>query len=317
MNRIKGVRRKLSQEIGFLIPSVHIRDNLDLTPNSYRISINGVSVALAEIFPDRELAINPGQVFGQLQGTPTKDPTFGLDAVWIDPDQKDHAQTLGYTVVDASTVVATHLSEILQSHANELLGHEETQQLLDMLGRSAPKLVEDLVPKALSLSVVTKILQNLLTEHVPIRDFRTIAETLAEQSQRTQDPAALTAAVRVALSRGIVQQLIGASEEIPVAVLDPTLEQLLQRTLQASEEGQAGFEPGLAERLQNALSETSAAMEAQGQESVLLVAAPIRPWMARFAKHAAPGMHILSYNEVPDNRQIKVVTTIGNAATGE
>jgi flagellar biosynthesis protein FlhA len=317
MNRIKGVRRKLSQEIGFLIPSVHIRDNLDLTPNSYRISINGVSVAMAEIFPDRELAINPGQVFGQLQGTPTKDPTFGLDAVWIDPGQKDHAQTLGYTVVDASTVVATHLSEILQSHANELLGHEETQQLLDMLGRSAPKLVEDLVPKALSLSVVTKILQNLLTEHVPIRDFRTIAETLAEQSQRTQDPAALTAAVRVALSRGIVQQLIGTSEEIPVAVLDPTLEQLLQRTLQASEEGQAGFEPGLAERLQNALSETSAAMEAQGQESVLLVAAPIRPWMARFAKHAAPGMHILSYNEVPDNRQIKVITTIGNTSTGE
>ncbi|MBW9266039.1 MAG: flagellar biosynthesis protein FlhA [Candidatus Thiodiazotropha sp. (ex. Lucinisca nassula)] len=317
MNRIKGVRRKLSQEIGFLIPSVHIRDNLDLNPNSYRISINGVSVALADIFPDRELAINPGQVFGELQGTVTKDPTFGLDAVWIDPDQKDHAQTLGYTVVDASTVVATHLSEILQSHANEMMGHEETQQLLDMLGRTAPKLVEDLVPKALSLSVVTKILQNLLTEHVPIRDFRTIAETLAEQSQRTQDPAALTASVRVALSRGIVQQLIGSSEEIPVAVLDPSLEQLLQRTLQASEEGQAGFEPGLAERLQNALSETSAAMEATGQEGVLLVAAPIRPWMARFAKHAAPGMHILSYNEIPDNRQIKVVTTIGNTANGD
>ncbi|MEW8262465.1 MAG: flagellar biosynthesis protein FlhA, partial [Candidatus Thiodiazotropha taylori] len=192
MNRIKGVRRKLSQELGFLIPSVHIRDNLDLSPNSYRISLNGVVVAEVEIFPDRELAINPGQVFGQLQGTPTKDPTFGLDAVWIDPEQKDHAQTLGYTVVDASTVVATHLSEILQSQANELLGHEETQQLLDMLARHTPKLVEDLVPKTLSLSVVTKILQNLLSEHVPIRDFRTIAETLAEQSTRTQDPGALT-----------------------------------------------------------------------------------------------------------------------------
>ncbi|MEW8626167.1 MAG: flagellar biosynthesis protein FlhA, partial [Candidatus Thiodiazotropha sp.] len=250
MNRIKGVRRKLSQELGFLIPSVHIRDNLDLSPNSYRISLNGVVVAEVEIFPDRELAINPGQVFGQLQGTPTKDPTFGLDAVWIDPEQKDHAQTLGYTVVDASTVVATHLSEILQSQANELLGHEETQQLLDMLARHTPKLVEDLVPKTLSLSVVTKILQNLLSEHVPIRDFRTIAETLAEQSTRTQDPGALTAAVRVALSRGIVQKLIGTTDEIPVAVLEPGLEQLLQRTLQASEEGQAGFEPGLAERLQ-------------------------------------------------------------------
>ncbi|MES9917562.1 MAG: flagellar biosynthesis protein FlhA, partial [Candidatus Thiodiazotropha sp. 4PDIV1] len=234
MNRIKGVRRKLSQELGFLIPSVHIRDNLDLSPNNYRISINGVVVAEVEIYPDRELAINPGQVFGQLPGTPTKDPTFGLDAVWIDPEQKDHAQTLGYTVVDASTVVATHLSEILQSQANELLGHEETQQLLDLLARNAPKLVEDLVPKTLSLSVVTKILQNLLSEHVPIRDFRTIAETLAEQSTRSQDPNVLTASVRVALSRGIVQKLIGTTDEIPVAVLDPGLEQLLQRTLQAS-----------------------------------------------------------------------------------
>ncbi|MES9834136.1 MAG: flagellar biosynthesis protein FlhA [Candidatus Thiodiazotropha sp. DIVDIV] len=312
MNRIKGVRRKLSQELGFLIPSVHIRDNLDLSPNNYRISINGVVVAEVEIYPDRELAINPGQVFGQLPGTPTKDPTFGLDAVWIDPEQKDHAQTLGYTVVDASTVVATHLSEILQSQANELLGHEETQQLLDLLARNAPKLVEDLVPKTLSLSVVTKILQNLLSEHVPIRDFRTIAETLAEQSTRSQDPNVLTASVRVALSRGIVQKLIGTTDEIPVAVLDPGLEQLLQRTLQASEDGQAGFEPGLAERLQNALAETQASMESQGQQSVLLVAAPIRSWMARFAKHTAPGMHILSYNEVPDNRQIKVISTIGN-----
>ncbi|MEJ2404898.1 MAG: flagellar biosynthesis protein FlhA [Candidatus Thiodiazotropha sp.] len=311
MNRIKGVRRKLSQELGFLVPSVHIRDNLDLSPNTYRISLNGVAAAEAEIYPDRELAINPGQVFGELPGTPTKDPTFGLDAVWIDPEQKDHAQTLGYTVVDASTVVATHLSEILQSQANELLGHEETQQLLDLLTRSAPKLVEDLVPKSLSLSVVTRILQNLLAEHVPIRDFRTIAETLAEQSNRTQDPGALTAAVRVALSRGIVQQLIGTSGDIPVAVLDPALEQLLQRTLQALEEGQAGFEPGLAERLQTALAQTHEAMEARGQQSVLLVAAPIRSWMARFAKHAAPGMNILSYNEVPDNRQIKVVSTIG------
>jgi flagellar biosynthesis protein FlhA len=313
MNRIKGVRRKLSQELGFLIPSVHIRDNLDLTPNSYRISINGVVMAQAEIFPDRELAINPGQVFGDLQGIATKDPTFGLEAVWIDPDQKDHAQTLGYTVVDASTVVATHLSEILQNQSSELLGHEEAQQLFDMLAKSAPKLVEDLIPGTLPMSVVVKILQNLLAEHVPIRDIRRIAETLAEQAPRSQDPGVLTAATRVALSRGIVQQLTGTTQEIPVAVLDATLEQILQRTMQASNEGQAGFEPGLAERLQNALAESLAAMEAQGYEGILLVAAPIRPWMARFAKHAAPGMHVLSYNEIPDNRQIKVVSTIGNA----
>ncbi len=312
MNRIKGVRRKLSQELGFLVPSVHIRDNLDLSPNSYRISINGVAMAQSDIYPDRELAINPGQVFGQLQGLATKDPTFGLDAVWIDPEQKDQAQTLGYTVVDASTVVATHLSEILQNQASELLGHEEAQQLLDMLARSAPKLVEDLVPATLPMSAVVKILQNLLAEHVPIRDIRRIAETLAAQAPRSQDPGVLTAAVRVALSRGIVQQLTGTTEEIPVAVLDPNLEQILQRTMQSSEEGQAGFEPGLAERLQTALAETQSAMEAQGYEGILLVAAPIRPWMARFAKHAAPGLHVLSYNEVPDNRKIKVVSTIGN-----
>jgi flagellar biosynthesis protein FlhA len=312
MNRIKGVRRKLSQELGFLVPSVHIRDNLDLTPNSYRISINGVAMAEAEILPDKELAINPGQVFGDLPGLATKDPTFGLDAVWIEPEQKDQAQTLGYTVVDASTVVATHLSEILQGQASELLGHEEVQQLLDMLAKTAPKLVEDLVPGTLPMSSLVKILQNLLSEHVPIRDIRRIAETLAEQAPRSQDPGVLTAGVRVALSRGIVQQLTGTTEEIPVAVLDANLEQILQRTMQSSEEGQAGFEPGLAERLQSALGETQAAMEAQGFEGILLVAAPIRPWMARFAKHAAPGLHVLSYNEVPDNRQIKVVSTIGN-----
>jgi flagellar biosynthesis protein FlhA len=315
MNRIKGVRRKLSQEMGFLVPSVHIRDNLDLTPNAYRITINGVEAAEAEIFPDRELAINPGQVFGELQGTPTKDPTFGLDAVWIDPEQKDHAQTLGFTVVDASTVVATHLSEIMHNHAHEFLGHEETQKLFDSLGKTAPKLVEDLMPKMLPLSVVTKILQTLLEEHVPIRDIRTIAETLAENAPRSQDPGVLSAAVRVALSRGIVQQLVGPKEEIPVSVLDPGLEQLLHQTLQASSDGHAGFEPGLAERLQQALAETVAAMEAEGRESLLLVAAPIRPWMARFAKHAAPGMHILSYDEIPDNRQIRVISTIGKATS--
>ncbi|MBL3600308.1 MAG: flagellar biosynthesis protein FlhA [gamma proteobacterium endosymbiont of Lamellibrachia anaximandri] len=312
MNRIKGVRRKLSQELGFLIPSVHIRDNLDLSPNAYRITVNGVTAAEAEIFPDRDLAINPGRVFGELQGTPTKDPTFGLDAVWIEHEQRDHAQTLGFTVVDASTVVATHLSEILSNQSHELLGHEEAQQLLDSLSRTAPKLVEDLIPKSISLSAFLKILQNLLAEHIAIRDIRTIAETLADHAVRSQDPGVLTAAVRVALSRGIVQQLIGSTQEIPVAVLDPQLEQILQQTLQASEEGQAGFEPGLAERLQQALAETAANMETAGQESVLLVAAPIRPWMARFAKHAAPGMHILSYNEIPDNRQIKVISTIGN-----
>jgi flagellar biosynthesis protein FlhA len=311
MNRIKGVRKKLSQEFGFLVQAVHIRDNLDLSPTGYRIMLHGVVIGEAEIHPDRDMAINPGQVFGTLQGIPTRDPAFGLDAVWIDPNQRDHAQTLGYTVVDSSTVVATHLSEILQSHAHELLGHEEVQQLLDALARSAPKLVEDLVPKTLTLGQVLKVLQNLLSENVPIRDIRSIAETLAEYAPKSQDIGTLTSAVRIALSRSIVQQLVGPVEEIPVIVLDPNLEQILQQSMQPSDHGGMGFEPGLAEQMQKALVETASQQEMAGQESILLVAAPLRSWMARFVKHSAPGMHVLSYNEVPDNRQIKVVATVG------
>jgi flagellar biosynthesis protein FlhA len=311
MERIKGVRKKLSQELGFLIQPVHIRDNLDLSPNSYRITLHGATIAEAEIRTDRELAINPGRVFGTLQGVETKDPAFGLDAVWIEPDQRDHAQSLGYTVVDASTVVATHLSEILQTHSHELIGHEEVQQLLDVLAKSASKLVEDLVPKTMPLGQLLRILQNLLMESVPIRDIRTIAETLAEHAVLSQDTGVLTAAVRVALSRTIVQQLVGPTEEIPVVVLDPGLEQILQQALMSSEDGGAGFEPGLAEQMQKALVETAQQREMLGESAILLVAAPIRPWIARFVKHSVPGMQVLSYNEIPDNRQIKVVATVG------
>ena len=310
--------RNYPKSLDFLIQPVHIRDNLDLSPNAYRISLHGVAIGEAEIHPDRDLAINPGQVFGTLHGIEGKDPSFGLDAVWIEPSQRDHAQTLGYTVVDVSTVVATHLSEILQGHAHELLGHEEVQQLLDALARSAPKLVEDLVPKTMSLGQVLKVLQNLLLENIPIRDIRTIAETLAEHAPQSQDAGVLTAMTRVALSRTIVQQLVGPTEEISVAVLDPTLEQILQKTLQASEEEVAGFEPGLAERLQQALTLIPRShQEMAGQESILLVAASIRPWMAKFVKQSALSMKVLSYNEVPDNRQIKVVATIGKASEEE
>jgi len=315
MDRIKGVRKKLSQELGFLIQPVHIRDNLDLAPNSYRITLHGVTIGEAEIKIDRDLAINPGRVFGTLQGDETKDPAFGLDAVWIEPGQRDHAQTMGYTVVDSSTVVATHLSEILQTHSHELLGHEEVQQMLDSLAKSAPKLVEDLVPKTISLGLALKVLQNLLMESVPVRDIRTIAETLAEFAPLSQDAGVLTAQVRVALSRSIVQQLIGPKEEIPVVVLDPGLEQILQQTLQGSEEEGAGFEPGLAGQMQQALVETASQREMVGEESILLVAAPIRPWMARFARHSVPGMQVLSYDEIPDNRQIKVVATVGKSGS--
>ncbi len=315
MNRIKGVRKKLSQELGFLIQPVHIRDNLDLAPSAYRISLNGVPVGEAEVYPERELAINPGKVFGELQGTPTTDPAFGLEAVWIDPGQRDHAQTLGYTVVDASTVVATHMSELLQKHAAELLGHEEVQQLLDNLAQSAPKLVEDLVPKLLPLSTVLRVLQNLLSEGVSIRDIRTIAETLAEHAPASQDAVTLTAAVRVALSRAIVQQVVGSAHEIPVIVLEPGLERLLQQALSSAGDDAAGIEPGLLEQIQVALADAARQQEMSGQEAILLVAAGLRPWMARFARQSVPGVHVFSYNEIPDNRQIKVVNTIGRQST--
>jgi flagellar biosynthesis protein FlhA len=315
MNRIKGVRKELSQKLGFLVQSVHIRDNLDLAPNAYRITLNGVPVGEAEVMVDRDLAINPGKVFGELRGTPTRDPSFGLDAVWIDVGQRDQAQTMGYTVVDASVVVATHMRELLQSHAHELLGHDEVQQLLDNLAQVAPKLVEDLVPKLLPLAVVLRVLQNLLQEGVPIRDMRTIAETLAEQATKSQDAGTLTASVRVALSRSIVQQVTGSIGEIPVVVLEPGLERLLQQTLVNAGEDGAGVEPGMLEQLQNAMQQTVRQQEVSGQDSVLLVAAAIRPWMAKFARHSVPGMRVLSYNEIPDNRQIKVISTIGRNST--
>ncbi|HDJ86361.1 MAG TPA: flagellar biosynthesis protein FlhA, partial [Chromatiales bacterium] len=255
MARIKGVRKKLSQELGFLVQPVHIRDDLDLAPNTYRVSLLGVPVGESEVFPDRELAINPGQVFGTLQGVTVKDPAFGLEAVWIEPGQRDEAQAMGYTVVDAGTVIATHLSQVIQDHAHELLGHEEIQQLLDLLARSQPKLVENLVPKTLPLGVMLKVLQNLLAERIPIRDMRTIAETLAAHAPQSQDPGVLTAAVRTALGRLIVQHINGMSSELPVITLDPALEQILHQSLQSSGEGGGGMEPGLAERLHGSLSQ--------------------------------------------------------------
>ena len=311
MDRIKGVRKKLSQELGFLVQPVHIRDNLELAPNAYRIMLMGVPVGESEIYPDRDLAINPGRVFGTVQGVEVQDPAFGLEAVWIQPSERDNAQTLGYTVVDASTVVATHLSELLQGHAHELIGHEEVQQLLDVLSRSAPKLVEDLVPGTLSIGVVLKVLQNLLEERIPIRDVRTIAETLAETGSRSQDPGALTAAARVALGRSIVQHINGMGPEVQVITLDPSLEQILLTSIQGVLEGGAGIEPGLAERMHQSLAESARRQEAAGQASVLLVTPAIRPWLAKLVRHSVPGLQVLAYNEIPDNKQIKVVANIG------
>lgn len=315
LGRIKGVRKKLSQEMGFLIPSVHIRDNLDLNPTGYRISLMGVAMAEADVYPDRELAINPGQVFGALEGIKTKDPAFGLDAIWITASLKEQAQTLGYTVVDPSTVVATHLNQILQQHTYELIGHEDVQKLLDMLAKSSPKLVEELVPNTLSINVLLKVLQNLLRERVPIRDMRSIAEALAGQSSKSQDPVALTSLARVALSRQIVQNLVGNAPSLPVITLEPALEQLLLNSVQqaqkAGADDSAFIEPGLADRLQQSLVSAAQKQEMLGKPLVLLVAAPLRMMLARFVRHSVPDMRVLAYTEVPDNKQISVDASVG------
>jgi flagellar biosynthesis protein FlhA len=311
MARIKSVRRKLSQELGFLVPSVHIRDNLDLAPHGYRISLMGVPMGEAEIHTERMLAIDPGRVHGTINGIATRDPAFGLDAVWIEPGMREHAQTLGYTVVDPATVIATHLSHILQNHAHELIGHQDVQQLLDRLAQQTPKLVEDLVPKRLSLGAVVKVLQNLLAERVPIRNFRGIVESLAEHAGQSQDPGVLAAAVRVTLGRQIVQEIAGLGTEVPVITLAPELEQILLQSLQGGGPAGAAVEPGLADRLQQSVADAARRQEAAGEPAVLLVSPALRPWLSRFTRHVAQNLHVLAYNEVPDNRRVKLVTALG------
>ncbi|UVL85534.1 flagellar biosynthesis protein FlhA [Pseudomonas sp. B21-028] len=312
--RIKGVRKKLSQDLGFLMPTVHIRDNLDLAPSAYRLTLMGVILAEAEIYPDRELAINPGQVYGSLNGITAKDPAFGLEAVWIEISQRAQAQSLGYTVVDASTVVATHLNQILYKHSSELIGHEEVQQLLQVLAKGSPKLAEELVPGVVSLSQLLKILQALLAEQVPVRDIRSIAEAIANNASKSQDTAAMVAAVRVGVSRAIVQSIVGTESELPVITLEPRLEQILLNSLQkagqGSEEGVL-LEPSMAEKLQRSLIEAAQRQEMQGQPVILLVAGPIRAMLSRFGRLAVPGLHVLAYQEIPDNKQVTIVATVG------
>jgi flagellar biosynthesis protein FlhA len=308
LTRLKGVRRKLTQDLGFLIPAVHVCDNLALAPGHYRILLHGVPVATGELHPDRELALDPGRVFGPLDGIPGKDPAFGLDAVWIQPVQRAHAESLGYTVVDAATVVATHLSHLVRERAAELLGHEEVQQLLASVGKVTPRLVEDLTPKLLPLSVVVRVLQSLLAERVPVRQMRQIVEALLEHGAHTQDPSVLTAAVRTSLGRFIVQELNGMADELPVFTLAPALE----RVLQDSVSGQAGaLEPGLAERLHQNLSECVTRQESRGEPAVLLVPGGIRASIARLVRHSVPQLAVLAYGEVPEEKRLRLIGAVG------
>lgn len=311
LKRIKGIRKKFAQEVGFLAPVVHIRDNLELRPNAYRIALNGVEVGAGEAFPGQWLAINPGQVSGPLQGAPTRDPAFGLPAVWIDGGMREQAQLLGYTVVDAGTVVATHLNHIVTSHAGELLGRQEVQQLLERIGRDAPKLVEDLVPKTITLTALQKVLQNLLEEGVPIRDMRTILDALAEHAPRVADPYELTALTRLALGRAITQQSFPGSGEMNVIGLDGGLERILSQALVS---GNGGMEPGLAATLVQQAQAAVELQQNQGLPPVLLVQHALRPMLARFLRRSLPQLKVLSYAEVPDTRMVRVTTTIGGQA---
>jgi flagellar biosynthesis protein FlhA len=307
LGRIRSIRKKVAQEVGFLPPVVHIRDNMELPPARYRILMKGVEIGSGDAYPGRWMAINPGTAAGSLPGEPTVDPAFGLAAIWIDSALKEQAQIQGYTVVEASTVVATHLNHLIGQYASELFGRQEAQQLLDRVTQEMPKLTEDLVPGVISLTTLHKVLQNLLTERVSIRDMRTIIETLAEHAPVQSDPQELTSIVRVALGRAITQQWFPGSGEVQVIGLDAMLERLLLQALQ----GGGGLEPGLADRL---LMQAQAALQQQemsGAPPVLLVNHPLRALLARFLRRNLPQLVVLSNLELSDNRQIRMTATIG------
>ncbi|CAG2156381.1 Flagellar biosynthesis protein FlhA [Cupriavidus yeoncheonensis] len=307
LGRIKSIRKKVAQEIGFLVPVVHIRDNLELKPNAYRITLKGVEIGRGEAMPGQWMAINPGQVSGTLPGAVTKDPAFGLQAVWIDAGMKEQAQAYGYTVVDASTVVATHLNHLIHMHAAELLGRQEVQLLLDRIAKEAPKLTEDLVPKAISLTALQKILQNLLDEGVPIRDMRTILDVIAEHAPKISDPNELTSLVRQSLGRAITQQLFPNGADLQVIGLDAGLERVLSQALTNG----GGIEPGLADALLQQTQGAVGRQEQMGLDPVLLVPSQLRPLMARFLRRTMPQLRVLSHAEVPDNRNIRITAMIG------
>jgi flagellar biosynthesis protein FlhA len=315
LRRIRALRKKFASELGFLIPAVRIRDNLQLRPNAYRILLKGVEVAKGEVQVGQHMAINPGKVLGPIGGMPTTDPSFGLPATWVASENREQAQLLGYTVVDASTVVATHLSSVIQRHASELLGREEVQGLLDHLTKTAPKLVEDLVPRTISLGLLRQVMQGLLDEGVPLRDIRSIIGIISETARSDSNAAELVEKVRVGLRRAIVQELAPDSAEIGVLALDPNLEQLLMQAAgnRPSQE-EAGLEPGLAEGILRRASQLTREREAAGETPVLLVPAPLRQLLSRFLRRSLPQLRVLSHNEIPDNRTIRVVATLGAQA---
>ena len=311
MTRVKGVRKKLSAELGFLVQPVRIRDDLNIDPDSYRIVLKGVVRGKGDIKVGRELAINPGQVFGELKGIETLEPAFGLKAIWIEPSDRDQARALGYTVVDASTAISTHLNKVLRENASDLISHDEAQQLLEKLAAKSPKLAEDLVPGKITLGVLTRVLQCLLIESVSIRDMRSIAETLTEVAGKTNDPDQLAALVRPKLGRMIMQSLVDEKNTLSVMTLEPSFEQLLHNVLQQTQPGQpVVMEPGLSENLFAALREGARTMEDDGNPAVLVVSPLIRTWLSKAVRHRVNDLTVLSYSEIPDDQSVKVIHTV-------
>ena len=307
LGRIRSIRKKFAQDMGFLPPVVHIRDNMDLPPARYRILMKGVEIGSGDAYPGRWLAINPGTAAGTLPGEATIDPAFGLAATWIESALKEQAQIQGFTVVESSTVVATHLNHLIGQFAPELFGRQEAQQLLDRVSQDMPKLTEDLVPGVVTLTTLHKVLQNLLAEKVPIRDMRTILETLAEHAPVQNDPHELTSVVRVALGRAITQQWFPGTGEVQVIGLDAALERLLLQALQ----GGGGLEPGLADRLLEQAQDALKRQEMLGAPPVLLVNHALRPLLARFLRRSLPQLIVLSSLELSENRNIRMTATIG------
>jgi flagellar biosynthesis protein FlhA len=310
--RIKGVRKKFAQDVGFLPPPVHIRDNLELKPSMYRITLRGAVVGEAEAFPGMWLAINPGGATLQLPGARVTDPAFGLPAVWIEERQREQAQMAGFTVVDCATVVATHLSHLMQVHAGRLLGRVETQSLVEHVTKLAPKLIEDVVPKMVGIATVQKVLQLLLEEGVHIRDMRSITECLAEHAATVTDPGELARRIRVHLAPAIVQQIYGPVRELEVIAMEPDLERLVTQAL-TSPHGVA-LDPGVAETLSREAANSARLQEDMGHPACLLVPDAIRAAMARLLKRSAPRMRVLGHSEIPETHSIRIGAVIGGAA---
>ena len=311
LQRTKGIRKKLSSDFGFLLPTIRIRDNLDSAPNNYKIVLNGSSRGSGQIEMGKELAINPGQVLEEVDGIKTQDPAFGLEAVWINEGDKEYAQAVGYTVVDPSTVIATHLNSILRANADEFMTFDIAQEMLDRIGEQSPKMLEELIPEQLPLSSFVKILQNLLAEGVPLRDMRTLLETVSEGVANTKDPEALTAMVRIRLGRLIVQEASQEQVTLEVLTLDPGLEQLLSDLVRsATSIDEVALEPNLSESFFSAISQSIKQLEETEKEAVLVVSPILRPWLAKLLRRASQEVKVLSYREVPDDQSIKIIQTI-------